>query len=271
MPAAASPAAVARNRAPASPAMVALDVTRAWAARTLRARYQQSAFGWAWAVVQPVAMVAIFTVVFTRFVRIETGGIPYVLFAYTATVPWTLLANAWADMAGSLVANLNLVTKIAFPRAALPAAALVARAVDFGIGMVLLLALVVAYGMPVTVQWLWVPVIVAVLVTFTLGLGLASSALNVFYRDVDPAIKLLTQLWFYASPIIYPTALVPDEWRWLYYANPVAGVIDALRDVLLLARAPGPELAAAAAMAVVALAAGYAFFRRVEGRLADVI
>jgi lipopolysaccharide transport system permease protein len=263
--------AAVKQRPTASGPAVALDVTRAWAARTLRARYQQSALGWAWAVVQPIAMVAIFTVVFTRFVRIETGGVPYVLVAYAATVPWTLLANAWSDMAASLVTNLNLVTKIAFPRAALPAAALVARVVDFGIGMVLLLALVVAYGLPATLLWLWVPVIVAVLLCLVLGLGLASAALNVFYRDVDPAIRLLTQLWFYTSPVIYPSALVPGEWRWLYYANPMAGVIDAVRDVLLHGRAPGPTLAAAAGIAVVTLVAGYAFFKRVEGRLADVI
>jgi len=266
-----NPRAVVKDRAIVSSPGVALDVTRAWAARTLRARYQQSALGWAWAVVQPIAMVAIFTVVFTRFVRIETGGVPYVLFAYAATVPWTLLANAWSDMAASLVVNLNLVTKIAFPRAALPAAALVARAVDFGIGMVLLFALVIAYGVPVTALWLWVPVIVAVLLIFVLGLGLASAALNVFYRDVDPAIRLFTQVWFYASPVIYPSSLVPGQWRWLYYANPMAGVIDALRDVLLHGRPPGITLVAAAGVAVVTLVAGYAFFKRVEGRLADVI
>lgn len=266
-----NPRAGVKDRAIGSSPAVALDVTRAWAARTLRARYQQSALGWAWAVVQPIAMVAIFTVVFTRFVRIETGGLPYVLLAYAATVPWTLLANAWSDMAASLVVNLNLVTKIAFPRAALPAAALVARAVDFGIGMVLLFALVIAYGVPVTALWLWVPVIAGVLLIFVLGLGLASAALNVFYRDVDPAIRLFTQVWFYASPVIYPSSLVPNEWRWLYYANPMAGVIDALRDVLLHGRPPGLTLVAAAGIAVVTLAAGYAFFQRVEGRLADVI
>ena len=263
--------AVAKPRATVTHPVVALDVTRAWAARTLRARYQQSALGWAWAVVQPVAMVAIFTVVFTRFVHIDTGGVPYVLFSYAATVPWTLLANAWSDMAASLVGNLNLVTKIAFPRAALPAAALVARGVDFGIGLALLLLLVLAYGVPPTLQWLWVPLIVTVLLAFVLGLGLACSALNVFYRDVDPAIRLITQVWFYASPVIYPTTLVPEPWRWIYYMNPMAGVIDALRDVLLHGRPPGLPLAVAAGSAVLTLAAGYLFFRRVEGRLADVI
>ena len=106
---------------------------------------------------------------------------------------------------------------------------------------------------------------------FILGLGLIVATLNVFYRDVDPGIKLVTQLWFYASPVIYPSTLVPERWLWLYYANPMAGVIDALRDVLLNGRAPGPSLAAAAGIAVVLLLASYGFFKRVEGRLADVI
>ena len=143
--------------------------------------------------------------------------------------------------------------------------------VDFGIGLVLLLVLVAAYGVPVTPHWLWVPAIVTVLLVFVLGLGLACAALNVFYRDVDPAIRLFTQVWFYASPVIYPSTLVPEQWRWLYYANPMAGVIDALRDVLLHGRSPGLTLVAAAAIAVVTLVAGYGFFKRVEGRLADVI
>jgi lipopolysaccharide transport system permease protein len=251
--------------------VLAREVTVAWAARTLRARYQQSILGWAWAVVQPIAMVAIFTVVFTRFVRIETGGTPYVLFSYAATVVWTLLANAWSDMAASLVSNLSLVTKIAFPRAALPAAALLARGVDFAIGLVLLLVVAGAYGVRPTPTWLWLPAVIGVLFVFILGLGLASAALNVFYRDVDPAIKLATQLWFYASPIIYPSTMVPPSWRWFYALNPMVGIIDGLRDALFAGRAPGAGFALAAVIAVLTLAGGYYSFRRVEGRLADVI
>jgi lipopolysaccharide transport system permease protein len=248
------------------------DIVRAWTARTLSARYQQSVLGWLWAVIQPVATAAIFTVVFTRFVRIDTGDIPYIVFSYAAVVPWALMANALPDMSMSLVNNMNLVTKIYFPRAALPVAALVARLVDFGISAVILVALVLAFGMPVTFAWLiFLPLVFTVQVLLALALGLGMSALNVFYRDVDPVLKLAMQIWFYASPIIYPVALVPEAWRWLYFANPMAGVIEGYRDVLLRGTRPGPYLLSAAIVSVVGLVLGYGFFRSAEGRFADVI
>jgi lipopolysaccharide transport system permease protein len=249
-----------------------VSVARAWTMRTLRARYQQSALGWAWAVVQPVATVAIFTLVFTQFVRIDTAGVPYILFAYTALAPWALLANALTDMSMALVSNLNLVTKIYFPREALPLAALAARVVDFLISAALLVGLVLAFGIPVSATWfVFLPVIFVVQVAFILGLGLGCAALNVFYRDVDPVLKLGIQIWFYASPVIYPVSMVPAQWRWLYFANPMAGVIEGYREVLLEGRAPGPYLWMAALVATATLALGYGFFKRVEGRFADII
>lgn len=248
------------------------DVVRAWTDRTLRARYQQSALGWLWAVIQPVATVAIFTVVFTRFVHVDTGDVPYVVFSYTAVAPWALLANALPDMSMSLVSNLNLVTKIYFPREALPIAALVARVVDFAISAVLLILLVLAVGLPASPLWLvFLPVVFAVQMVLMLGLGLGCAALNVFYRDVDPVLKLLIQIWFYASPIIYPVAMVPAEWQWLYFANPMAGLIESYRDVLLEGAAPGPYLMPAALVSVAVFVAGYGFFKRAEARFADVI
>jgi lipopolysaccharide transport system permease protein len=249
-----------------------VDVTRAWTVRTLRARYQQAALGWLWAVIQPLATVAIFTVVFTRFVRVDTGDVPYVVFSYTAVAPWTLLASALPDMAGSLVANLNLVTKIYFPREALPLAAFAARAADFAVSAVLLLALLLVYGM--TPSWLWLvylPVVFVVQSVLIVGLGLGAAALNVRYRDVDPVLKLGIQVWFYASPVLYPVALVPQEWHWLYFANPMAGIIESYRDVLLSHRAPGWDLASAAILSLAAFAVGYGFFKRSEAQFADII
>lgn len=248
------------------------DVVRAWTIRTLRARYQQSALGWLWAVIQPVATVAIFTVVFTRFVRVDTGDIPYIVFSYTAVAPWALLASAVPDMAASLVTNLNLVTKISFPREALPLAAFAARVVDFAISAVILIALVLAYGIRPSLAWLvFLPVVFLVQAMLILGLGLGAAALNVFYRDVDPVLKLGIQIWFYASPIIYPVALVPQQWHWLYFVNPMAGVIESYRGILLSGRAPGWDLVSAGVLSLVALAVGYGFFKRTEGQFADVI
>jgi lipopolysaccharide transport system permease protein len=249
-----------------------IDVARAWTARTLRARYHQAALGWLWAVIQPVATVAIFTVVFTRFVRVDTGDVPYVVFSYTAVAPWALLASALPDMAASLVANLNLVTKIYFPREALPLAAFAARAVDFGISAILMFGLVLFYGFAPSAAWLlYLPVVFAVQTVLILGLGLGAAALNVRYRDVDPVLKLGIQVWFYASPILYPVSLVPEEWHWLYFANPMAGVIESYRDVLLRGQTPGWDLASAAGISLVAFVLGYGFFKRAEGQFADII
>jgi lipopolysaccharide transport system permease protein len=249
-----------------------VDVAAAWTGRTLRARYQQSVLGWSWVVIQPIATVAIFTLVFTRVVPIDTGGVPYVVFSYTALAPWALLASALPDMSMSLVGNLNLVTKIHFPREALPLAALAARLVDFGISAVLLAVLILASGLPLSLAPLIaLPAVFAVHVVLVLGLGLGCAALNVFYRDVDPILRLALQVWFYASPVIYPVSMVPPTWRWLYFVNPMAGVIESYRDVLLLGRLPGPHLLSAGFVAGIVFLAGYGVFRRSECRFADVI
>jgi lipopolysaccharide transport system permease protein len=250
----------------------ARDLIWAWTGRTLRGRYQQSALGWLWAIVQPVATVAIFTVVFTYFVPVDTGGVPYVLFSYTAVVPWTFLAASLTDMSMSLVQNMNLVTKIYFPREALPLAAMLARMVDFGISAALLAVLLVVYGTPLSLtSLLYLPGIVAIQLLLVIGLGLGSAAANVFYRDVDPLLRLALQVWFYASPIIYPVSLVPEQWRALYFLNPMAGVIAGYRDILLFGKAPEPYIFYSAAISTVVFFVGIWFFRRVEWQFADIV
>ena len=203
------------------------DLIYAWMGRTVRGRYQQSLLGWFWAVVQPVATVLIFTIVFTRFVKVDTGDIPYVVFSYVAVVPWTFFASSLTDMAMSLVQNMNLVTKIYFPREALPIAAMLARLLDFGISAVIIALLIVFYRLPLfSHSLLFLPIILLVHVALTAGLGLIAAAGNVFYRDVDPFLRLGLQIWFYASPIIYPTSLVPPNYKGLYFLNPLAGIIE---------------------------------------------
>ena len=248
------------------------DLIWAWTVRTLRGRYQQSALGWFWAIVQPVATVAIFSLVFTRIVPVDTSGIPYILFSYTAVVPWTLLSTAITDMAMSLVQNMNLVGKIYFPREALPIAALLARIADFGISLLLLVILVIFYGIKIS-PWglLYLPVIFLIQLALMLGLGIGSAALNVFYRDVDPLLKLIIQIWFYASPILYPVSLVPEQWQWLYFLNPMAGIIAAYRDVLIYNTLPGSYLLPSALISAVIFVIGYWFFKRVEFQFADII
>jgi lipopolysaccharide transport system permease protein len=248
------------------------DLVWAWTIRTLRGRYQQSALGWLWAIVQPVATVAIFTVVFTRIIPVDTEGVPYILFSYAAVVPWTLLATSVADMAMSLVQNMNLVSKIYFPRVALPIAALLARLADFGISFILLLILIVVFRIPVSpLGLLYVLLILLIQLVLILGLGIGSAALNVFYRDVDPLLKLVIQIWFYASPILYPISFVPEKWHWIYFLNPMAGMIAAYRDVLIYNRLPGNYLLPAALVSLVVFVVGYWFFKRVEFQVADII
>ena len=225
----------------------ARDLIWQWTVRNVRARYQQSLLGWFWAIIQPAAQVAIFSVVFTWIVPVNTGNTPYVLFSYTAIVPWTLLAMALPDMANSLVDNISLVTKIYFPRQALPVAALLARLLDFAVAALLVVLLMAYFRTPAFFTgWLLLPVILVIQVALLLGLGLACAAVNVFFRDVRSLLVLGLQLWFYASPVIYPITLVPERLRSLYFLNPMAGIITAFRDVLLDGRMPGDYLLTAA-------------------------
>lgn len=244
----------------------------AWTGRTIRGRYQQSVLGWFWAIVQPAALVAVYTVIFTRFVRVDTGETPYIVFSYVALVPWTLFSTSLVDMSNSLVQNMNLVTKIYFPREVLPVASMLARLLDFGVAAVLLVILIVVYQVPLfPVGWLFLPLILAIQLALMLGLGLASAALNVFSRDVQPLLTLVIQLWFYASPIIYPVSLVPDRLRPFYFLNPMAGVIEAYRAVLLHGEPPGSYLLSSALITLLALLLGYWLFKRVEPLFADIV
>jgi lipopolysaccharide transport system permease protein len=244
----------------------------AWSARIVRGRYQQSALGWLWAVVQPVAAAMIFTIVFTRFVPVDTGATPYLVFSYSAMVPWTLLSMSLTDMTGSLVQNMNLVAKIYFPREILPIASMLARLMDFAIALAFLIVMLVYYGMPLSLQAaMYLPLVFVIEIALILGIGVGCAAINVFYRDVDPLLKLVVQIWFYASPIIYPVTLVPWWFRDYYYMNPMVGVLEAYRDILLKGAAPGAYLWPSAITAAILLIAGYALFKRLENQFADIV
>jgi lipopolysaccharide transport system permease protein len=245
---------------------------RAWTWRIVRARYRQSILGGLWAILQPAAAVAIFTVVFTHFVHVDTGGVPYVLFSFATMVPWTLLSTSLTDIVNCLVDNMSLVTKIYFPREVLPIAALLARMLDFGIAFCVLLALMGFYRIPFfTSAWLYLPLILAIQATLILGLGFAGCALNVFYRDIKHLVGLGLQIWLYASPVIYPISAVPERLRPFYFINPMAGVCESYRRVLLHSEAPDSSLLVSACFAFSLAAGGYWFFKRAETWFADLI
>lgn len=250
----------------------ARDLLLAWTVRNIRGRYQQSALGWLWAIVQPAGTAIIFSIIFTQFVTINTGDTPYILFSYTAMVPWMLFATSLSDMIPSIVINMDLVKKIYFPREVLPIAAMLARLMDFGVASVLIVILLIIFKAPFfPLGWLYLPIILAIQILLILGVGLAGAASNVFFRDVQSLITLIIQIWFYASPIIYPVEMVPERLQPLYFFNPMAGVISAYRDILLNGRLPGVYLIPSGLVTLILFIFGYWFFKKVEFKFADII
>ncbi len=243
-----------------------------WTIRDIKVRYKQSLLGVSWAIVQPLSLMIIYTVVFSFFIRVPSDGVPYPIFAYTALLPWTFFASAITFGVPSIVNNLNLVTKIYFPREIFPLAALGACFVDLLIAAVLLIPLLIYYGVPLTWAWLWIPLLLSVQIIFTIGVVLIAAALNVFYRDVRFVLPLLTQLWLYATPVIYPQSIVPEQFRGLYLLNPMAGLIEGYREVLLHGQTPNLQSLVAASLISIALfVVAYLYFERVEPTFADVI
>jgi ABC-type polysaccharide/polyol phosphate export permease len=248
------------------------DLLWLWTQREVRVRYKQSLLGIAWAVLQPLALMAIFTLVFSRLLRVDTGDIPYPVFSYVALVPWTFFATSLAFGVASLVNNMNLVTKIYFPREILPLASVGAAFVDFLISAVLLAGLMLIYGVRPGWTALWVVPLLALQIALTIAVVLLGSALLVFFRDVRFVVPLLTQVWMYATPVVYPIELVPEQFQALYFLNPMAGIVDGYRRVLLEGQLPRLDaLALGAAVSLTLLVIGYLFFRRSEPVFADLI
>ena len=241
------------------------------ALRDVKARYKQAAFGIAWAVVQPVAGVVLFTFVFRKLASVESDGIPYPLFALIGFLAWTYFASTLTSAVASLVTNSALVTKVYFPRLAAPVSALLPGLINLLPGLGVLAILMVAYGVTPDAALLALPLGLLWLMAAALGVGLLLSTLNVRYRDVGSVVATLLQLWLFASPVAYPTSMVPEDWLWVYALNPMSGVIDTLRWALVSAPAPGPEALISLASTAVLLAGGLVYFASSERRFADVI
>jgi lipopolysaccharide transport system permease protein len=248
------------------------DLLWMWTQREIQIRYKQSVLGAGWALLQPLALMVMFTIVFSYFLDVPSDGLPYPLFSYAAVLPWTLLATSLGFAIPSLVNNMNLVTKIYFPREILPLGAIGAALTDFLVAGLVFVGMMVWYRVPLTWNILWLPVILAVELLIILGVTLPMSAMNVFYRDIRFIIPLALQLWMYASPVIYPISLVPEELQNLYALNPMVGVLDAYRQVLLHGEAPNlAYFRISAEFGVVLVVVGYWFFKRVEEKFADII
>jgi lipopolysaccharide transport system permease protein len=248
------------------------DLFRTLSIHRINVRYRQTLLGVGWAVLQPLLMMTIFAVVFSRLARVPSEGAPYALFAYVALLPWTFFATAVTNATGSLVNHTQLITKVYFPREILPLTYIVAALFDFAIGLGALAALMAWFHVPVTPAALYLIPLVLLLASWALAVSLVLSAVQVRWRDIGVAMPVLVQLWMFVTPVIYPLSVVPANWRPLYLLNPVAGIVNAFRDVLLRGQAPSPgPLLYSVAIIALALPLAYVVFKRTEATMADIV
>jgi len=240
--------------------------------RDIKVRYKQTALGAAWAIIQPLFTMLVFTLFFGRLAKVPSDGIPYPLFSYTALLPWQLFAYALTESSNSVVANERLITKVYFPRLVVPLASILAGLVDFVIAFTLVVGMMVWYGIRPTWAILTLPFFVVFAMATALGVGLWLSALNVQYRDVRYTLNFIVQFWLFASPVAYSSTLVPARWRPFYGLNPMAGVIEGFRWALLgKAQAPGAMLWVSVVVVALVLVGGLYYYRRMEKTFADVV
>jgi len=240
--------------------------------RDVKVRYKQTVLGAAWAILQPLLTMVIFSIFFGKLAGMPSDGVPYPLFAYVALVPWTFFANGLTLSSNSLVSNQGLLRKVYFPRLVIPISAVASGLIDFAIAFVVLLGLVVWYGITPTANMVWLPALILLALVTALGVGLWFSALNVLYRDIQYVVPFLVQVWLYATPIVYPSSLVPQRWRALYAINPMVGVVEGFRWALIgTGTAPGPLILVSAVAATATLIGGLFFFRRMEKSFSDAV
>jgi lipopolysaccharide transport system permease protein len=238
--------------------------------RDIKVRYKQTALGVLWALLQPLLTAVVFGVLFGRFARLPSEGVPYALLVFCGFLPWQLFAQGLNEASNSLVANERLVTKVCFPRLVIPASAILGGLVDLAIGLVVLAGMLLYYGVAPTLAMLWVPALIAAVVATALGAGLWLSALNVVYRDVRYALPFLTQFWFVATPVVYSSTIVPERWRAWLALNPMAGLIQSFRWAVLGGQpVPARMLVVSVCVSLLLLVSGFWYFRRMEDTFAD--
>jgi len=240
--------------------------------RDVKVRYKQTSLGAAWAVLQPLLTMLVFTLLFGRLAGIQSGDIPYPLFSYAGLLIWTFFANAISNSGNSLVSSANLITKVYFPRMIIPAAAVIAGLVDLAIALIVLVPLMIYYKASVGVGVVMIPLLLALCALLALGVGMWLSALNVKYRDIRYAIPFLIQLWMFASPVIYPASLLPEKWRWILFLNPLTGIIDNFRIALFGGQSfAWKSLGISAVVTIFVLFYSAYSFRRMERHFADIV
>jgi lipopolysaccharide transport system permease protein len=260
---------------------LALDLAELWAYRELlyffvwrdiKVRYKQTVIGAAWAVLQPVMTMLVFSLFFGKLAKISSGGLPYPIFYYCALLPWMYFSAAMQGATNIVVDQQRVITKIYFPRVVLPISSVLSGLLDFAISFAVLLGMMVYYRIIPTGAVIWLPAFTLLAILTALGVGLWLSALNALYRDVRYVVPFLVQFWMFASPVAYPSSIVPEKWRWLYALNPMAGVIEGFRWALTgHGQPPGIFLAASSGAVVLLVLSGLVYFHAMEGTIADVV
>ena len=242
----------------------------AW--RDTKVRYRQTVLGASWALLQPLLLMGLFTVIFGLLLRVDSGGAPYPIFAFSALLPWQLFAFALITASNSLVNDRNLVTKVYFPRIIVPFASVAVGLADFGISLLMLIGMLLIYRTPITARVLALPAFALLALLSALAVGIWLSALIVKYRDFRYIIPFLTVFWMYATPIAYPVSLIPEGWQALYALNPMVGVVEGFRWALLGESGLRPvSLLISTAVVILLFVSGLVYFRRSEDSFADVI
>ena len=240
--------------------------------RDVKVRYKQTLLGAAWAILQPVLTMVVFSIFFGRLARMPSDGIPYPIFSYAALVPWTLFTYGLNQGSNSLVGSANLLKKVYFPRLCMPLAAVLSGIVDFLLAFAMLVIMMFYYGVPPSLRILWLPLFVLLTLVTALAVALWLSALNVHYRDVRFIVPFLLQIWLFATPIAYPSSLLSGSWRTVYGLNPMVGVVEGFRWALLdVTTAPGPLVGVSTLVTLGLLVSGAYYFRRMEKTFADIV
>lgn len=257
-----------------------LDLKELWAYRELlwvlterdvKVRYKQTVLGIAWAVLQPVLSMIIFSIIFGRLAKLPSDGLPYPIFVYAALLPWTFFANAINQSSSSLVSSSNLISKVYFPRLIIPLSSVGAWLIDFLIAGLILLIMMLFYGIGWTINLLFAPLLLLAVIFTALGVGTLLSALTVAYRDFRYVVPFMVQIWMFATPVVYPASLVPEQWQWLLYLNPMAGLIEGFRACFLGIPFDFTAISISFSIAMAFFVLGVVYFERVERRFADII
>jgi len=241
------------------------------AQRDIKVRYKQTVLGVAWAVIQPLATMLLFSLVFGRLAKIPSDGLPYPIFVYAGLLPWTFFANAISTSGNSLVGQQHLISKVYFPRLIIPLSSIGTGLIDFAISALILLALMFYYGIGWSLNLLAVPFLVVVVIFIALGVGTLLSALTVSYRDFRFVIPFMVQFWMWATPVVYPASLFPEKWQWVLFLNPMAGLIEGFRSAFLNRPFDLTGLAISLSVAMVVFMLGIFYFEKMERRFADII